>query len=59
MKRRLFRDDARIYDLLDRAPIQRMLNEHLSGERNRRLLVWSLLYVEEWCRLFLDGADRP
>ena len=60
VKRQLFRDDARIYDFLDKATIQRMLNEHLSGEQNRRLLVWSLLYVEEWCRLFLHseiGSD--
>ncbi len=58
VKRRLFSDDAMIYDYLDRTTVQRMLQEHLSGEKNRRLLVWSLLYVEEWCRTFLAG-ERP
>ena len=53
----LMGNNARIYDYLDRAAVQEMLGEHLEGRQNRRLLVWSLLYLEEWCRVFL--GDRP
>jgi asparagine synthase (glutamine-hydrolysing) len=42
----LMRDNARIYDLLDREAIQGLVNQHLNGEQNRRLLIWSLLNVE-------------
>jgi len=49
-----FDKQAKIYDFLDREAVQRLVNEHLQGRRNRRLLVWSLLNVEQWCRAFLE-----
>lgn len=52
----LMGSQARIYDYLDRAAVQDLLTEHLEGRQNRRLLVWSLLYLEEWCRVFLGDA---
>jgi asparagine synthase (glutamine-hydrolysing) len=50
--------DARIYEFLDAATVRTLVDEHLSGRENRRLLIWSLLNFEQWCRIFLDGA-RP
>lgn len=47
VKRRLFGKDASIYRYLDRGTVERLVGEHLSGRRNRRLLIWSLLNVEE------------
>ena len=47
-----FRNDARLYEFLDRATVRGLLNEHFSGTRNRRLLIWSLLCFEHWLRLF-------
>ena len=38
---------ARIYDYLDKQAVQGLVGEHLSGDRNRRLLIWSLLNLEE------------
>jgi len=35
--------------------IRRILREHTGGARNHRLLLWSLLSFEWWCRVFLDG----
>ncbi|MBD0329901.1 MAG: asparagine synthase (glutamine-hydrolyzing) [Thermoleophilia bacterium] len=35
--------------------VRRVLNEHLQGRVNHRLLIWSLLSFEWWNRLFLDG----
>ena len=48
VKNKLMNNHARIYSLLDRDAVQRLVNEHISGEQNRRLLVWSLLNVEEF-----------
>ena len=48
----LFSRNAHIYDFLDAGACQRLLEEHLSGRVNRRLLVWSLLYLEEWLSVF-------
>src|SRR5262249_31672107 len=39
--------------------IQRVLDEHLSGKVNHRLLIWSLLSFEFWNRLFIDGEGIP
>jgi asparagine synthase (glutamine-hydrolysing) len=36
--------------------IRQVLDEHLAGKVNHRLLIWSLLSFEYWNRLFLDGT---
>jgi asparagine synthase (glutamine-hydrolysing) len=59
VNRVLFDRKARIYDFMDAGTVQELVREHLNGQKNRRLLIWSLLCLEEWCRLFLDGASRP
>ncbi len=53
VKRILFGKQAMIYEYLDKGKIQEMVNEHLQGAENRRLLIWSLLNFENWCRKFL------
>lgn len=56
----LCRRNARIYDFCDFETTIRLIGEHLSGETNRRLLIWSLLCLEQWCATFLsaDQASR-
>ncbi len=54
VKRRLMNNDARIYNYLDRGTLQGLVQEHLDGHVNRRLLIWSLLSLEEWCDGFLS-----
>ena len=56
VRRTLFHSDARIIAFLDRKRVQAPIAEHLEGKTNRRLLIWLLLYLEEWCRLFLERA---
>ena len=46
----LFDENARIYETLDYMSVIQLVNEHLSGKHNRRLLIWSLLNVEFWLR---------
>jgi asparagine synthase (glutamine-hydrolysing) len=47
VKRRLFTNSARIYDLVDRKTVRSLVDDHLEGRENRRLLIWSLLNLEE------------
>jgi len=53
VRRRLLQGQPRIYDFLDRATITGLVAEHTNGEKNRRLLIWSLLNLESWCEEFL------
>lgn len=46
---------ALIYDYMDRTAVTGLINEHLAGVQNRRLLIWSLLHLEVWMRTFLGG----
>jgi asparagine synthase (glutamine-hydrolysing) len=48
VKRSLLNGNAAIYSVLDRNAVAPLIEEHLRGERNRRLLIWSLLNVESW-----------
>ena len=52
----LLSPDAAIYDYLDPDGVQPLVMDHLEGRHNRRLLLWSLLSFEHWCRTFLKGA---
>lgn len=48
VKRKLLNRDARLYQLLDRETVTGLVNQHLEGHENRRLLIWSLLNLEVW-----------
>jgi asparagine synthase (glutamine-hydrolysing) len=55
VRARLLRNDAAIYRYLDRKVVESLVGEHLSGQCNRRLLIWSLLSLEQWCDSYLTG----
>jgi len=44
---KILNDNAAIYQWLDRSAVKEMVDEHLTGTVNRRLLIWSLLNIEE------------
>jgi asparagine synthase (glutamine-hydrolysing) len=52
VRRSLLNGKARIYDVLDRNTVGSLIEEHMKGEQNRRLLIWSLLNVEQWLHEF-------
>jgi len=56
VRRRLLGRGARLYEFLDRSTVESLVDDHLEGRENRRLLIWSLLCFEQWCELFLDGS---
>ena len=48
VKSTLLNGSSRIYDVLDYSTVKPLVEQHLRGEQNRRLLIWSLLYVDRW-----------
>ena len=38
--------------------IRNILEDHSSGRANHRLVLWSLIFFEVWCRRFLDHEDE-
>lgn len=48
VKRILLDRKANIYGFMDRSVVEGLVQEHLSGKQNKRLLIWSLLNVEQW-----------
>ena len=53
----LLQNDPWIWSVLDRNVGSRLIEDHLEGRANRRLLIWSLLSIEEWSRTFLASRD--
>jgi asparagine synthase (glutamine-hydrolysing) len=45
-------------DFIEPDFVRRIVAEHLGQQANHRLLIWSLLSFEWWCRIFL-GNERP
>lgn len=52
VKAKLLNSDAAIYQYMDKTATQKLINEHLNGEQNRRLFIWSLLNFEEWSNIY-------
>lgn len=46
VRKTLLNGNARLYEVLDRQSVTPLIEQHLNGEQNRRLLIWSLLNVE-------------
>jgi asparagine synthase (glutamine-hydrolysing) len=52
VRRQLYDPNAKIYSYFDQDAVQTLVNEHLTGIQNRRLLIWSLLNFEWWLRTY-------
>jgi len=48
-----------VFNLYGQSAIRRVLDEHEQGRHNHRLLIWSLLCFEWWCRIFLNREPVP
>ncbi len=55
VRQQILDPEARIYEFLRPDTVAALVGEHLQGEKNRRLLIWSLLSFEWWLRKFLPG----
>lgn len=54
VRREILDKRANIYQFMDYPSVHALVDEHLSGSQNRRLLVWSLLSFEWWLKSFLN-----
>lgn len=52
VKRTLLNENARIYSVLDVDSVMGLVQIHLSGKENKRLLIWSLLNLEEYMKQY-------
>jgi asparagine synthase (glutamine-hydrolysing) len=50
VKRTLMNGNALIYEYMERSEVEKLIQEHLNGDQNRRLLIWSLLNVEQYLK---------
>lgn len=46
VRKRLFKDASHLKEILDTSVMCELVNEHLAGTKNRRLLIWSLLTLD-------------
>lgn len=56
VRRTLMGENAKLFEYMDKGVLRSLVEEHLGGVQNRRLLVWSLLNVEECINRFFDGG---
>ena len=49
------RNDASIYEFVDRPSVQRLVQEHIRGRRDHSHLVWRLIALELWLRALRTG----
>lgn len=54
VRRRLMEGEPRLGAFMDMKVVRKLVGEHLEGKQNRRLLIWSLLSIEEWLVQFYD-----
>ena len=52
VKKIIFGKHNRINDYFDSEAVHKLVNEHIIGGKNRRLLIWSLLYFEWFLRKY-------
>jgi asparagine synthase (glutamine-hydrolysing) len=50
---------ARINEYLNLPFVERTLDEHISGQHNRRLLIWSFLSFEQWLQQYQTTTRTP
>jgi asparagine synthase (glutamine-hydrolysing) len=53
----LFDKKAVYRDFINPDTVQRIIKEHCELHVNHRLLIWSLLCFEWWCRIYLKGEE--
>ncbi|MGA2587797.1 MAG: asparagine synthase (glutamine-hydrolyzing) [Candidatus Aminicenantales bacterium] len=57
VKEILLNQRASSREIIDVKYIEKIIDEHVNRNINHRLLIWSFLSFEWWCKIFLDGYD--
>lgn len=53
VKRSILDKNSAIYHYMNYEHTAKLVNEHLDGKSNRRLLIWSLINFDYWCKQYL------
>jgi len=56
VKSLLYNNNARIYEYIQPRMAMQRIEQHLTGKKNDRLFIWSLLSFEWWLKTFQDGS---
>ena len=56
VKEVLLNKRAAYRDFINPHYVKQVVDEHVAGKKNNRLLLWSFLSFEWWCKIFLDGV---
>ena len=54
----LLNKTAAFKDFINPEYVEKIIGEHLNCNINHRLLIWSLINFEWWCRIFLNGGYK-
>lgn len=54
VKREILNKEANIYEYFDYGTVEQYVGNHLSGQENRRLFIWSLLNFEWWLKSYME-----
>jgi len=57
IKEILLHSDTMCKEYINEDYIKKIVNEHLNEGKNHRLLIWSFLNFEWWCRIFLNNYE--
>ena len=57
IKEILLHSDTLCTEFINEEFIKKIVNEHLNEGKNHRLLIWSFLNFEWWCRIFLNKKE--
>ena len=55
IKEILLHSDTKSTEYINEDYMKKIVDEHLNEEKNHRLLIWSFLNFEWWCRIFLKN----
>jgi len=55
VKELLLNKNAVSFEFIDRKYVEKIIDEHMNNKINNRLLLWSFMNFEWWCRIFLNG----
>lgn len=55
----LLDDSIQQWGIFDRSALERTIQEHTSGQRNHGFLLWKLLNLGLWYRMYLQGRTKP
>ena len=53
----LLSNNTRSTDFINKKYIEEIVNDHINNGVNHRLLLWSFMNFEWWCRIFLNGES--